>query len=111
MQMSTRSTGAKYVMRLEYATLAIALFAAQSIACAVNAPPPEATQPPEATGKQSNSQAVVEGASAPSRPALMRPEQAVQVPRSAVLQGPEHVTVATHQGFTAVPSGLTGGAK
>jgi hypothetical protein len=103
--MSMRSIGGKRVIRLEYITLIIA-FVAQSIACASN------TQPPEATGKQSESQVVGDGASAPSTGAIVRPNQAVQFPRSvAMQQAGGHVTSVAHQGFMAVPDGLKGSAK
>jgi hypothetical protein len=103
--MSARSIRGKSVMRLEYTTFVVALLVALSTACAVNA------QPSEATGKQSEAQVVVESASAHSTSAIVKPEQAAEFPRSAALQRPGHVTVVSHQGFTAVPDSLRGSAK
>jgi hypothetical protein len=98
--MSTRSIRGKCV---DYTTFIIALLAAQSIACAA--------QPPEASDKQSQSLAAGGGGSAHSMGAAVRPEEAVEFPRSVAMQGSGHITTATHQGFTSLPDSLKESAK
>ena len=104
--MTARSVRCKYVTGFVYTSSVMALLWLPSMACAVDAPSPEAA------GKLSEPVVAVAGT-------MIRPEEAVEIPRSVALQRPGPVTVVSHQGIAverpfnvaAVPGTVKGSAK
>lgn len=107
--MTTESSRRNHSVNLYYIAILVSLLGSQELACAVD------TQSPETIGKQSEPIVAAASTSANSTPTtastVVRPDRAVQVPRSAALQAHGPIMVVSHQGIGAVPNTLMRGVQ